>query len=300
MILKPASIEDLQCALKAAEKPVECVNLSNLASLVNHVPEDMTAIVQAGMMLSEFQTILKERGQWLPVDPPCPKTTTIAEVINDNLNGPRRYGFGTIRDWLIGIRFVLPDGRLVYNGGNVVKNVAGFDLCKLLVGSRNVLGVTIEATFKLSPLPEKESVMICSGPSLSEAVTLISKIHGSSLIPTVLDLVQQADAPLSLVVGFSGAAADVDVQCGTLKGIGDFAEGDLSYDKIVRDSAIYPTSVPPAKLYDLLQRQTETPWVARAGNGILYTNTEPPPRTPSLPEQRIKQSFDPQGILPAL
>ncbi|HIG81295.1 MAG TPA: FAD-binding oxidoreductase, partial [Verrucomicrobiales bacterium] len=106
-----------------------------MGELIEHVPEDMTATVQAGMSLGDFQTQLAQQNQWLPVDPPCPADRSIGALLAGNTTGPRRFGFGTVRDWLIGIAVVLPDGRLIRNGGKVVKNVAGFDLCKLFIGS---------------------------------------------------------------------------------------------------------------------------------------------------------------------
>ena len=115
MILKPKDIKDLRATLIKAQGSVESVDLTNISALINHVPGDLTARVQAGMKLKTFQEAVNERGQWLPVDPPDQDEVSIGDVINYNLNGPRRFGFGTIRDWLIGIRFILPDGRCIFN-----------------------------------------------------------------------------------------------------------------------------------------------------------------------------------------
>ena len=126
MILKTDSLENLRVALPENCEQIEGFELSNLNNLIEHVPEDMTATVQAGMMLQNFQTALARHNQRLPVDPPCPGALSIGALLAGNLNGPRRFGCGTIRDWLIGITVVLADGRLISNGGKVVKNVAGF------------------------------------------------------------------------------------------------------------------------------------------------------------------------------
>ena len=128
MTLTPTSIEQLRQPLPKA-KAVESIDLSAIGELIEHVTEDMTATVQSGMSLGDFQTQLAQKNQWRPVDPPSPAELSIGALLAGNATGPRRFGFGTIRDWLIGIAVVLPDGRLIRNGGKVVKNVAGFDLC---------------------------------------------------------------------------------------------------------------------------------------------------------------------------
>jgi glycolate oxidase FAD binding subunit len=93
-------------------------------------------------------------------------TASIAEILNSNASGPRRLGYGTIREHLLGITVAMADGRLIHSGGKVVKNVAGYDLCKLFVGSRGSLGVLVEATFKVGPLPEVERFVAarCDSP----------------------------------------------------------------------------------------------------------------------------------------
>ena len=146
MTLKPNSIAELQELLPQSQR-FDGVSLEAVAELIEHVPEDMTAIAQAGMTLADFQSRLAKAGQWLPVDPPHPQAVTIGELLACNLNGPRRFGCGTIRDWVIGMAVVLPDGRLIRNGGKVVKNVAGFDLCRLFGRDPILYSVRIEVNF---------------------------------------------------------------------------------------------------------------------------------------------------------
>ena len=90
-------------------------------------------------------------------------------------------GFGVIRDWLIGLRYVSAEGEIVFNGGNVVKNVAGFDLCKLMVGSRGALGVIVEATFKLAPQPEREQFFERDCSTITDVAELIDRLWDSGL-----------------------------------------------------------------------------------------------------------------------
>ena len=300
-MIKPADIKDLQKAIRDSETPIEKVDLSALDQLIEHVPEDMTATVQAGMTLGNFQAELSKRSQWLPVDPPNTQVT-IADLLGQNLSGPRRFGCGTLRDWLIGISVVLPDGRLIRNGGKVVKNVAGFDLCKLFIGSRGALGVVVEATFKLSPQPEKEIFLIRQFDSLKTAEEMIDVIWNSDLHPSVLDLHKLEGEPLTLVLGLSGISADVDVQLTLANSIGLKDEAELVYDQVIHAEVADTASMPPSCLIQYLNDSAPQSFVARAGNGIVYIPrfNEQPKRSPSVLEKRIKQLFDPNGKLPAL
>ena len=301
MMIKPTNIKDLQTALRNNKSPIERIDLSALDQLIEHVPEDMTATVQAGMKLGNFQSQLSKASQWMPVDPPN-LDISIADLLGQNLSGPRRFGFGTVRDWLIGISVVLPDGRLIHNGGKVVKNVAGFDLCKLFIGSRGALGVIVEATFKLSPQPEKEIFLGMQFDTLDAAGEMIEVIWNSDLRPSVLDLHQLPDQPLTLVFGLSGIAADIDSQLILANSIGLKDEMELAYDKVIHAEVADTASMLPSLLIRHLKDSTPQSFVARAGNGIVYIPrfNEQPKQSPSILEKRIKELFDPDGKLPAL
>ena len=297
MTLNPGSIPELQELLPQSQR-VDEVSLEAVAEFVEHVPEDMTATVQAGMTLAHFQAHLAKAGQWLPVDPPDPETVTIGGLLAKNLNGPRRFGCGTVRDWLIGLAVVLPDGRLIRNGGKVVKNVAGFDLCRLFVGAKNELGVIVEATFKLLPLPEAEAHLARPCGSLGQAEEVLEKIWVSDLQPTVLDLHRIDREPITLVAGFAGPSADVEAQSRTVKELAFGAEASLDYDAQFRQTAPNFTSVSPGKLISTLQNMGDESFVARAGNGVIYHPSAKLPEVP-LPDsqKRVKEIFDPKGVL---
>ncbi|MBM3840429.1 MAG: FAD-binding oxidoreductase [Verrucomicrobia bacterium] len=191
MILQTRSVEDLQQAVASAHasgERIASVHLHAMNRLVDHVPEDMTATVEAGMTLTEFQARLAPRGQWLPVDPPDADRLSIGDLLSANASGPRRFGYGTVRDYLIGMKVVLADGRVIKSGGKVVKNVAGYDLCKLFIGSRGAFGVIVEATFKLRPLPEAEQFVQAGFDSLQNAGAFVQAVLESNLVPVVLDL----------------------------------------------------------------------------------------------------------------
>lgn len=297
MTIKPGSISELQELLPQSQR-VDEVSLEAVAELIEHVPEDMTATVQAGMSLSEFQSRLAKAGQWLPVDPPHPQVVTIGELLACNLNGPRRFGCGTIRDWVIGMAVVLPDGRLIRNGGKVVKNVAGFDLCRLFVGAKNELGIIVEAAFKLLPLPEAEAHLAKPCESLGQAEEVLEKIWASDLQPTVLDLHRVDGKPLTLVVGFAGPSADIEAQSGAANALGFAVDASLDYDARFRQTAPRFTSVAPGKLISTLRNLGDESFVARAGNGVVYHPSAKPKEVPSLDlQKRVKDIFDPKGVL---
>ena len=146
----------------------------------------MIVTVSGDVTLDSLQKHIARNGQWLPIDPPSPETVTIETLLSKNLSGPRRYGFGTIRDYTVGIAAVLADGRVIHSGGKVVKNVAGYDLQKLFIGGEGTLGKIVEATFKLRPVPEGEMFFQKECSSLAEAGKLIEEMLDLDFL--VLDL----------------------------------------------------------------------------------------------------------------
>src|SRR5690349_19253903 len=152
-----------------------------------HTPEDMTVTVETSVTLTALQAVLAGARQWLPIDPPNPDLT-LREILDANESGPRRFGYGTVRDYIIGLKVRLADGRFVKSGGQVVKNVAGYDLQKLFIGSGGTLAVPVEVTFKLRPFPERESFVQQRFDALDAAGTAIEAVIESELTPIVLDL----------------------------------------------------------------------------------------------------------------
>jgi glycolate oxidase FAD binding subunit len=130
------------------------ISTQKLEQLVAYQPEDLTITVGAGMQFDYLQEILAKQGQWLPIDPPHLEGATLGGLVATNLSGPKRLLYGTARDLVLGCQFVLADGRIGRSGGRVVKNVTGYDLHKLMIGSFGTLGLITEITFKVLPLPE--------------------------------------------------------------------------------------------------------------------------------------------------
>lgn len=129
------------------------LSTERLADVVDHVPADLTVTIGAGMRVADLAAALARAGQFLPIDPPHGNEATIGGVIAANSNGFWRARYGAVRDLLIGTRTALADGTVARAGGRVVKNVAGYDLDKLLVGSFGSIGVIVEATFRVLPVP---------------------------------------------------------------------------------------------------------------------------------------------------
>ena len=166
------------------------VTTRHLNRLVSHEPADLVATSEAGMTLREFQNHLARAGQWLPIDPPDDGHATLGGVVATGLGGPHSFGFGPPRSFVIGMRLVRADGRAIKAGGRVVKNVAGYDLCKLFTGSYGTLGLITELTFKLRPLPAESRTVIASG-SLAELTTAGRKV-ASQFSPVAIELVSRA------------------------------------------------------------------------------------------------------------
>ncbi|MDB5084390.1 MAG: FAD-binding oxidoreductase [Bacilli bacterium] len=169
------------------EKKIQ-LSLKRMTGIVEHSIPDLTAAVLAGTPLQMMQQVLKQSGQWLPIDPMVSAEATIGGIVAANSSGPKRILYGSLRDYVIGMRIVYPDGSVVKSGGKVVKNVAGYDLCKLFIGSRGTLGILTEITFKLRPLPHYQELVLIPLQTLDEAAKLQRIILASEFIPSSLEL----------------------------------------------------------------------------------------------------------------
>jgi len=135
------------------------LSVRRLQQQLAYEPADMTTTVQAGVRFTELQRTLGSSGQFLALDPPVTATTTIGGVVATNVSGPRRLLYGTARDLLLGMAVMTIDGKRTKAGGRVVKNVTGYDLTKLYIGSLGTLAVIVELTWKVHPLPPGESTL---------------------------------------------------------------------------------------------------------------------------------------------
>jgi glycolate dehydrogenase FAD-binding subunit len=196
------------------------LSTARMSAVIEHAAADLTLTVEAGAPLAAVGSALRSAGQWLPFDPAFPAQTTIGGLIAARACGPSRQAFGTARESLIGVRALLADGTSVKSGGRVVKNVAGYDLQKLLVGSFGTLAVIVEATFKLQPLAEVSRAVCFSAPSIEALATTGAHLADSVLAPQFVELLARAEEPPVLIAGFSGAREDVEDAVGRARGIG--------------------------------------------------------------------------------
>lgn len=162
---------------------------SKLAGVLYHEPADLVASVRAGTTMAELSSVLAKGGQTLPLDSPFPDQATIGGIIAAGYSGPSRLAFGEPRDWLIGIKVVTADGRVSKAGGRVVKNVTGYDMCKLYSGSLGTLGVIVQANFKLTPLPDDQATIVGAFDGPRDAFHSASALLSLSYHPHSLQLI---------------------------------------------------------------------------------------------------------------
>jgi glycolate oxidase FAD binding subunit len=170
------------------------LDLTRMNHVIEHRPRDLTVTVAAGMSVAALQSELANHGQMLALDPPLAQQATVGGVLAANAWGPRRQRYGTARDLLIGSRAVLADGTRVRSGGKVVKNVAGYDLNKLFIGSNGTLAVLVEATFKLVPIPATFGMIVAAFSILEAAHAVALAVTTSRLQPLSLDVLSPTAA----------------------------------------------------------------------------------------------------------
>ncbi len=178
--------------------PVEaaevCVSTAALNRVLEYEPRDLTISVEAGMRWRDLVTLLASKRQMVPLDPAFAEGATVGGVIASNSSGPRRRMYGSARDLVIGMKFVTLDGKVAQSGGMVVKNVAGLDTAKLMIGSFGTLAAIAVVNFKLTPLPERERSFLLVFDTLPAAIAARDQILRSYLTPAAIDLLNPAAA----------------------------------------------------------------------------------------------------------
>jgi len=159
------------------------LSLERMRRIIDYSPPDLTATVEAGLTLSEFNALTMQERQWLPLDPPGFRRASLGAIAACNSSGALRMGFGTPRDYVIGLRLVHADGTESKSGGKVVKNVAGYDMNKLYVGSYGTLAIMTELTFKLRPVPARSSTLAITAQSRGQLFQLARRVIDSELQP---------------------------------------------------------------------------------------------------------------------
>jgi glycolate oxidase FAD binding subunit len=263
------------------------ISMKRLSRVVAYEPHDMTVVAESGITVGALNTGMAPARQRLPVDPCNPAITTLGSLVCASHSGPLRLSEGTSRDLLIGVRFVGHGGQLVHGGGRVVKNVAGYDLMKLMGGSFGTLGILTELTFKVRPVPPEYCLALIPYARAADAFAS-ARILNDALPLSNLDILSPALAKsfnstnqFLLLAGFSGSPLEIGYQAERIRDLlgtrGEILDGDsaLNSYKQLRDMDFYsiPLSaqmaVPPALLARALEAcGNETEFRAHAGSGV--------------------------------
>lgn len=277
------------------------IHLAGLANVVDYPARDMTITVDAGMRMEKLDEILKQEGQRLPIDVPQRERATLGGAIACDAAGPRRYGHGTWRDFLIGVTAIDAEGVPFKAGGRVVKNVAGYDLCKVLIGSLGTLGIITQVTLKLRPRPETGTWIWSRFKTVEGIDPVLERLSRSESRPVAIEVLNSPaameltselglDVPKVnpwLGVAVEGTSRDVTWQTEQLKSeIGscnpeqiDVITGDqtefwraLADYRVNSESPLsFQASVPPSRVVEFFSL-AETLGIslqAHAGSGIV-------------------------------
>ena len=290
------------------------VSLNGINRIVDFPARDLTVTVEAGVTLASLSSTLAEEGLCLPVHVSKAAIATVGGMVATNANGPGRYGFGTVRDYVIGIHAVDGTGTAFQGGGRVVKNVAGYDLCKLLTGSLGTLAVISQLTFKLKPVPQKWVSLICQLPDWETAESCLAALVHSEATPVAVELLAgptQSEAVTA--VAEDGVAVLAVCCCGTepevdwmqqqlqqewqSQGLSAHVLVSAEHDALWEDLVEFPAAGPhalalqaslvPSGVIDFVREvqaiDPQASILAHAGNGLVVV------KMPELPEAGLTE-----------
>jgi glycolate oxidase FAD binding subunit len=181
-----------------------------LAGLEEYTPADLTVSAGAGTLMKDLSATLAEHGQWIPCDPPAMPRRTLGGVVASGASGDLGTSFGSLRDHVLGLTVVTGDGRILRLGGRVMKNVAGFDLVRLMVGSRGTLGVIVSVTLRVFPRPSHDRVLVFRGSSAEALLPLCARLRSAPVLPASAVLGGAWGGDATLVVRIQGPSVAVD------------------------------------------------------------------------------------------
>lgn len=304
-VLRPETVEELTESLKekGAIVPVgaatqtyfgnplrraDCaIDLTKLSRITTYNPADLTIHIQAGVTLGQLEHALMENNQFLPLDPWNGSGATLGGIVAADAQGPFRAS-GTIRDWIIGMTVVHADGRVSKTGGRVVKNVTGYDLARLYVGSLGTLAVIVEISLKLRARFAKTATAIAVCGSAGDARALIAAIRGCSVQPVSLEWI---GTPNEVWVRFGEHPKAVEWQLKNLptadwKMVEGPEESALWQQLRERYAGIGPALVRvvglPSTVHEIIEEYRPAQWIAHALNGIVLMSVSNPGEIPRL------------------
>lgn len=267
--------------VQAADATIATTSMSRV---LQYEPADLTISVEAGMRWADLTSLLAGNRQMIPLDPPFAASATVGGVVAANTSGPRRRLYGTARDVIIGMKFATLEGKLINSGGMVVKNVAGLDMAKLMIGSFGTLAAVAVVNFKLAPVPPAARTFILSYPTLQDAIAARDRVVQGVLQPSALDLVNPEAARrlgldgYCLLLQAGGSEAVMERYSRELAGAA-VREDDSLWTGVreftpdwLRDhpgGAVVRLSTTLQGLSDAM-KTASGPALARAGNGVTY------------------------------
>ena len=278
-----------------AREPANVVlKTTRMSRLVEHEPADLVATAEAGLTLAEFNREVGRAGQWLPLDPPGAEVATLGGVVATGAAGAQALGYGAPRSHVLGMRVGLAGGRLIRAGGRVVKNVAGYDLCKLFTGSHGTLGVILEITFRLRPRPRREATLVARSTELRPLLEAGRALVSSQLLPVAVELLSPPlsedvcgidDNAFVMLARFAGTEGAVEYQLAraaeSVEGTTERVEDDdglwTRLSSTIRRAGgplVWRASVLPSALGSMLARLGDDSgrglrWHGGAGDGRL-------------------------------
>jgi glycolate dehydrogenase FAD-binding subunit len=298
-----SSLAEAAAALEAASGDGRRVRIGDdlttdgLTRILEHEAGDLTCTVEAGIRLSELNAALARSGQRLSLDPPG--DPTIGALLAENLSGPLRHRFGAPRDVVLGVTLVLADGTIASAGGKVVKNVAGYDLSRLVCGSRGRLALVARASFRLHPVPRASRTLVVE---TGEPAATVSALLRSQLEPSALDVLH----PGRVAALFEGSPRAVETQVAAARAL---AGGEESGPVVWAESRSRQREAggsirfKPGDLGEFLAGVADA--VVRPAAGVAYVRQSPSVNLTqggshdalALLHERILRAFDPNGTL---
>jgi glycolate oxidase FAD binding subunit len=292
-----SSLEEASRALAAAHAEGRRFRIgtdlttAGLDQILEHDPGDLTCTVEAGVRLSALNAAVGGRGQRLSLDPP--DNPTIGALLAENLSGPLRHRFGAPRDLVLGVTLVLADGTVSSAGGKVVKNVAGYDLARLMCGSRGRLALIVRASFRLHPLPKAARTLVVE---TDDAPTIVARLLRAQLQPSALDILH----PGRVAVLFEGSGRAVQAQLEAAIALTSGSESDSEVweeSRARQSEARGRVLFAPGELAETLDRLPEA--VVRPSSGIAYIPDETVEELPGDVAglvAAIRSQLDPRGV----
>jgi glycolate dehydrogenase FAD-binding subunit len=315
-------MEELAAALRDAERAVirgggtkggpthDGVEISTagLDRVVEHNAGDMTAVVEAGVRLAHLREVLATEGQMLALDPPDPGGATLGGAVATADSGPLRTRYGGARDLVLGVTVVLGDGTVAKAGGKVIKNVAGYDLAKLFTGSRGTLGAIVRLALRLHPIPPHTATAVLESADPDALAAAASTLSHAALEQQSLDVRWQGESGMVLC-RFGGASPRPQAEAAAALIDGEVVDDDGALWDAQREAQLGRRRIATVQteLPRILRaaRERGGTVVGRAGLALLWVDPELAPEPEIEPGarklmDRVKERFDPDGVLPAL